>query len=351
MTFPLDIPAPVRRQLPPGTGVVLGISGGVDSAVTLALLAHLGCEVQCVTFKNICFAETDDQAPVTACCSLDAITEARRQAARFGVPHWVADIEAPFRTRVIRPFIAEYAAGRTPNPCLYCNSTLRFPELVRLARRQGCAFAATGHYARLEPLPGGGSRLLKGVDEAKDQSYFLHRVDRNLWPQVVFPLGWYTKRQVRRAAAELGLAVAGKPDSQEICFVPDDDRSGLFGDLATAGHPATVPGEIVAADGRVLGRHRGLVHYTVGQRRGLGIAADRCRRRFVRRGGIGVSPPLEPGRGLAGCRVAAGDPAHPAPAPRRRSGRLGPRWGPFGGDPGRAGRRGRPRPGHGAVRR
>ncbi len=275
MTFPLDIPAPVRRQLPPGTGVVLGISGGVDSAVTLALLAHLGCEVQCVTFKNICFAETDDQAPVTACCSLDAITEARRQAARFGVPHWVADIEAPFRTRVIRPFIAEYAAGRTPNPCLYCNSTLRFPELVRLARRQGCAFAATGHYARLEPLPGGGSRLLKGVDEAKDQSYFLHRVDRNLWPQVVFPLGWYTKRQVRRAAAELGLAVAGKPDSQEICFVPDDDRSGLFGDLATAGHPATVPGEIVAADGRVLGRHRGLVHYTVGQRRGLGIAADR----------------------------------------------------------------------------
>ncbi len=277
MTFPLEIPAPVRRLLPPGTGVVLGISGGVDSAVTLALLTELGCDVQCVTFKNICFAAAEQDAPATACCSLDAITEARRQAARFGASHWVANIEDPFRAQVIQPFIDEYAAGRTPNPCLVCNSRLRFPELVRLADRQGCAFAATGHYARLSPADGvgGGCRLLKGVDAAKDQSYFLHRVDRNLWPRVVFPLGWYTKHQVRAAAAALGLSVAGKPDSQEICFVPDDDRTVLFGDLAAAGDPATLPGEITDTAGRVLGRHRGLIHYTVGQRRGLGIAAER----------------------------------------------------------------------------
>ncbi len=273
MTFPLEIPAPVRDLLPPGTGVLLGVSGGVDSAVTLALLSALGCDVQCVTFKNICFGEAD--GPEKACCSLDAIEDARAQARRFGFPHWVANIEEPFRDLVITPFIAEYASGRTPNPCLDCNSALRFPELVRLARRQGCAFAATGHYARIGHRGPAGAVLMRGLDAAKDQSYFLHRVDPGLWPHVVFPLGWYTKEQVRAAARELGLSVARKPDSQEICFVPDDDRSGLFADLGAAGDRACVPGDIVDARGRVLGRHRGLIHYTVGQRRGLGVAAPR----------------------------------------------------------------------------
>ncbi|MBU2502815.1 tRNA 2-thiouridine(34) synthase MnmA [bacterium] len=272
MTFPLDIPGPVRRALPPGTGVLLGISGGVDSAVTLALLASLGCEVQCVTFKNVCFAEGDDP-PGTACCSLDAIEDARAQARTWGASHWVRNIEEPFTAGVIQPFLLEYAAGRTPNPCLQCNSDIRFPELVRLARRQGCSFAATGHYARIERSGDGPARLLRGLDPQKDQSYFLHRLDPGLLGGLVFPLGWYTKPQVRAAAAELGIAVAEKPDSVEICFVPDGDRTAVFADMTAAGEPATEPGDIVDAEGRVLGRHRGLIHYTVGQRKGLGIAA------------------------------------------------------------------------------
>lgn len=272
MTFPLDIPGPVRRALPPGTGVLLGISGGVDSAVTLALLASLGCEVQCVTFKNVCFAE-GDEPPGTACCSLDAIEDARAQARAWGASHWVRNIEEPFTAGVIGPFLQEYAAGRTPNPCLHCNSDVRFPELVRLAERQGCAAAATGHYARIERSGDGPARLLRGLDPQKDQSYFLHRLDPGLLGSLVFPLGWYTKAQVRAAAAELGIAVADKPDSVEICFVPDGDRTAVFAGLTAAGEPATVPGDIVDAEGRVLGRHRGLIHYTVGQRKGLGIAA------------------------------------------------------------------------------
>ena len=266
MTFPLDIGQDLRRRLAPGTGVLLGISGGVDSAVALAVLRELGCDVQCVTFKNFCYGG-DDRFTDRSCCSLDAIEAARRLAARFGAPHWVADVETAFRSAVIEPFVAEYRAGRTPNPCLHCNGTVRFPGLVRLADRQGCAFVATGHYAHVE-TDGGPARLCTGLDAAKDQSYFLHRIGADLWPRVVFPLGRHTKDQVRAAARALGLPVADKPDSQEICFVPEDDRSFLF-----QGGPGTGEGPIVDVDGRELGRHRGLVHYTVGQRRGLGVAA------------------------------------------------------------------------------
>lgn len=267
MTFPLDIPAPLAARLPAGTGVLLGLSGGVDSAVTLALLRALECDVQCVTFKNFCHGPDAEDLSETSCCSLEAIDEARRLARSHGAPHWVGNVEEPFRRAVIDPFIADYAAARTPNPCLDCNGTVRFPELVRLADRQGCAVAATGHYARVEAADDG-PRLLRGLDPVKDQSYFLHRVGRELLQRVVFPLGWFNKDQVRHAARELGLPVAAKRDSQEICFVPDGDRSFLF----PAGEGSN-PGDIVDAQGRVLGRHRGLVHYTVGQRRGLGIAA------------------------------------------------------------------------------
>ena len=269
MTFPLPVPEELRRILSPGTEVLLGISGGVDSAVALAFLVELGCSVQCVTFKNFCYSDAEIELTEKSCCSLDAIADARALAQRFGVPHWVHDLAEPFKLQVIDPFVAEYQTGRTPNPCLACNGDIRFPELIRLADRQGCALAATGHYARIQG-EGPDVRLLRGVDPTKDQSYFLSRVESDLLQRLVFPLGWWTKEQTRQAAVELGLSVAQKPDSQEICFVPDGDRSFLFPD-----GPATEPGDIVNREGRTLGRHRGLVHYTVGQRRGLGIAAER----------------------------------------------------------------------------
>ena len=270
MTFPLEIPDVLRRQLPPGTGVLLGISGGVDSAVTLALLKALECEVQCVTFKNFCYSEDQVELTEKSCCSLEAIDDARRLAFSFDAPHWVGNVEEPFQAQVIDPFITEFMKAETPNPCLACNSVVRFPELVRLADRQGCAFAATGHYARIGG-EGDAARLMRGLDDGKDQSYFLHRISPQLFPRLVFPLGWYVKPQVREAARQLGLNVAEKRDSQEICFVPDGDRGFLFADQTDA--PATRPGNIVDRQGKVLGRHRGLVHYTVGQRKGLGVAA------------------------------------------------------------------------------
>jgi len=271
LTFPLPIPDPLRRVLPPGTRILLGLSGGVDSAVTLAVLRALDCDVQCVTFKNFCYAD-DDAFTDKSCCSLDAIDEARRLALSFNAPHWVGDVEQPFRRSVIDPFVADYSQARTPNPCLDCNGAVRFPELVRLAERQGCAFAATGHYARIDGA-GEMARLLRGLDTEKDQSYFLHRIDRRLFGRLVFPLGWYVKPQVRRAAGELGIRVAEKRDSQEICFVPDGDRSFLFEQVTEGENRALAPGDIVDRSGAVLGRHRGLIYYTVGQRKGLGVAA------------------------------------------------------------------------------
>jgi tRNA-specific 2-thiouridylase len=239
----------------------------VDSAVTLALLRALECEVQCVTFKNFCYSD-EDAFTDKSCCSLEAIEDARRLARSYDAPHWVGDVEKPFRRQVIDPFIADYSRARTPNPCLDCNGVVRFPELVRLAERQGCRFAATGHYARLDS-----GRLLKGLDPGKDQSYFLHRIDRRLFDRLLFPLGWYVKQDVRAAAHALGIRAAEKRDSQEICFVPDGDRTFLFEQVPEASGGALVPGEIVNRAGEVLGRHRGLIHYTVGQRRGLGVAA------------------------------------------------------------------------------
>lgn len=267
MDFPLPISDDLRRALPPGTGVLLGISGGVDSAVTLALLRALGCDVQCVTFKNFCYSD-EESFTDKSCCSLEAIDDARRLARSFDAPHWVGDVEKPFRRDVIEPFVEDYSRARTPNPCLDCNGVVRFPELVRLADRQGCAFAATGHYARISE-----GHLRRGLDPEKDQSYFLHRIERDLFSRLVFPLGGYVKTDVREAARRLGIRAADKRDSQEICFVPDGDRSFLFEQVSDGSDLALVPGDIVNRSGEVLGQHRGLVHYTVGQRKGLGVAA------------------------------------------------------------------------------
>lgn len=273
MTTPLAIHEDLRRYLAPGTTVLLALSGGVDSALSLALLRALDCRVLAVTFKNFCYGEAEQTAAETgqdagrACCSLEAIDDARRLAQRFDAQHWVHDVTASFQAQVIDPFVTDYTAARTPNPCLACNSSVRFPELLRLADQQGCELVATGHYARIRRHEGGQVELLRGVDPQKDQSYFLSQVPRAVWPRVVFPLGWSTKDEVRTAARALGLPVADKPESQEICFVPGGDRSVLF-DAALAGRA----GPILDRQGRHLGEHRGLIHYTVGQRRGLGVA-------------------------------------------------------------------------------
>jgi len=265
--FPLPIPDALRDAVPHGSGVLLGVSGGVDSSVALAALSAMGCRVHAVTLKNFCTSEgAFGGESNTSCCSLDAIDAARRQAAAAGVEHWVANVEERFRDRVIDPFVDEYRAGRTPNPCVGCNTWVRFPELVRRADQLGLEFVATGHYARRLDGPDG-PRLLRGLDRGKDQAYFLHGLEPAHLARSVFPLGWWTKAQVREAAEALGLESARRPESQEICFVPNDDRSFLFDEADGR------PGDIVDRAGAVLGRHRGLVHYTVGQRRGLGVAA------------------------------------------------------------------------------
>ena len=307
MAFPLPIPAAVRRAVPPGTPVVLGVSGGVDSAVALAVLRELRADVQAVTLKNYCsqdgpFGGPDDRS----CCSLAAIARARRLAADCGVPHLVSDVAPAFRRRVIDPFLADYAAGCTPNPCVDCNRAVRFPRLLEIADRLGAeALVATGHYARVV-TEGGETALWRGVDAVKDQSYFLYALPPSLLRRTVFPLGWWTKAQVKRAARELGLAAADRPESQDVCFVPPAGREALFAPGAVR------PGPIVDLAGRVLGRHRGLVHYTVGQRRGLGLGGGP--RRYV----VALDPArnavvVGPRAALAVRRVVCRD-LRPAPA-------------------------------------
>ena len=269
MAFPLPIPAELRAAAPAGVGVLLAASGGVDSTLAMMMLRELGCDVHAVTFKNFCYADAglvEDGG--RSCCSVEAIEEARRLATSCGVEHRVTNVEEIFGRNVIEPFVRSYAAGLTPNPCVDCNASVRFPHLLRLADLMGCELVATGHYARVDH-GGRRPRLLRGVDREKDQSYFLHGIGREALARSVFPLGWYVKQQVRQAAAALDLPVAEKPESQEICFVPDDDRSFLFADADVE------PGDFVDAAGNVMGRHHGLPFYTIGQRRGLGIAAPR----------------------------------------------------------------------------
>jgi tRNA-specific 2-thiouridylase len=291
MDFPLPIPPAVRAAVTPGTGVLVACSGGVDSSMALALLSHLKCHVYAVTFKNFCYASSPASTR-RSCCSVEAIEDARRIALKFGARHWVMDVTARFQADVVDPFVQEYLSGRTPNPCLACNALVRFPELVRLADQLGLPLIATGHYARIT-LDGGSYRLRRALDAEKDQSYFLYRVPSELLPRILFPLGWSRKGEVKEAARALSLPIAEKPESQEICFVPEGDRSFLFAETSES-----EPGPIVDRQGRLLGRHRGLVHYTVGQRRGLGVAVgsplyvlalDLAENRLV----VGTEPELE----------------------------------------------------------
>ena len=246
--------------------VLVAMSGGVDSSVAAAVLCERGYRVVGVTMKTFCYAETE--GPSRACCGLEGIADARSVAARIGATHFVYDVEESFTRDVIDDFVSEYAAGRTPIPCVRCNSFTKFRDLVRRADLLGCRYLATGHYARVS-RDDGDARLLRAEDERKDQTYFLWGIPREVLDRLLLPIGELTKPEVRATARTLGLGTAEKPESYEICFVPDGDYAGVLADRLGAGHPALSPGSFVLADGTEVGRHPGYAHFTVGQRRGL----------------------------------------------------------------------------------
>ncbi|MEK0082465.1 tRNA 2-thiouridine(34) synthase MnmA [Benzoatithermus flavus] len=251
---------------PADSRIVVAMSGGVDSSVTAALLAEAGYEVVGITLQLY-----DHGAAVGrkgACCAGRDIHDARAVADRLGIPHYVLDFEARFKAAVIDDFAAAYAEGRTPIPCVRCNERVKFRDLLAVARDLGADALATGHYVRREEGPDG-PELHRAADPAKDQSYFLFATTREQLGFLRFPLGAFDKATTREHARRFGLSVAGKPDSQDICFVPAGHYSSVVARLQPG---ALEPGEIVHVDGRVLGRHAGTAHYTVGQRRGLGVA-------------------------------------------------------------------------------
>jgi tRNA-specific 2-thiouridylase len=249
--------------------VVVAMSGGVDSSVAAGLLAAAGHDV--VGLSMQLYDQRADPDTFGSCCSLDDLHDARRVARQIGIPHYLVNFEERFRETVVRNFVAEYAAGRTPIPCVHCNADLKFAELVGRASAFDADWVATGHYARSVFDAGRRRyRLLRGVDLDKDQSYFLFTLTQAQLARALFPVGHLTKRAVRAEAERLGLAVAAKPDSHEICFVADGDAGGFVGRSLPAGPRH---GEMVDEHGRVLGRHGGVHRFTVGQRKGLGLSS------------------------------------------------------------------------------
>ncbi|MCX7780564.1 MAG: tRNA 2-thiouridine(34) synthase MnmA [Negativicutes bacterium] len=254
--------------------VVVAMSGGVDSSLTAALLVHQGYDVIGVTMQIWdTEAAGNDDPDNRGCCSLSAVGDARRVADKLGIPYYVMNFRQMFQETVVDYFIREYAGGKTPNPCIACNRHVKFEGLLQRSLALGAQYVATGHYARIRYDAGRGRYLLlKGIDAAKDQSYALYHLNQQTLKHFLMPLGDYTKTETRQMAREYGLAVADKPDSQEICFVPNDDYKVFLEEKAPE---ALRPGNIVDTSGRVLGRHKGLPLYTVGQRKGLGLAAGR----------------------------------------------------------------------------
>jgi tRNA-specific 2-thiouridylase len=255
-------------ERPQGSRIVVAMSGGVDSSVTAALAARTGAEVIGVTLQLYDHGEAVKRSG--SCCAGQDIYDAREVAERLGIAHYVLDYESRFRSGVIDRFADEYARGRTPIPCALCNQGVKFTDLIAFAKELGADCLATGHYVR-RVVNGRRVELHKGADPKRDQSYFLYGTTAEQLDFLRFPLGGLPKSEVRRLALETGLKVASKPDSQDICFVPDGDYASLVKRLRPETEAA---GEIVDLDGRVLGEHEGVVHFTIGQRRGLEIGGS-----------------------------------------------------------------------------
>lgn len=249
--------------------VAVGMSGGVDSSVAAYLLKEQGFDVIGVTMQIWQDEEPLAMAENGGCCGLSAVDDARRVADRLDIPYYVLNFKREFKDKVIDYFIDEYIHARTPNPCIACNRYVKWEALLNRAVELGCDYIATGHYARVCRLDNGRFALQKSAAVRKDQTYALYNLTQEQLSRTLMPVGEYDKEQIRKMAEEIGLSVAGKPDSQEICFIPDNDYASY---IEKETGQTFLEGDFVDAGGKVLGRHKGIIHYTVGQRKGLGLS-------------------------------------------------------------------------------
>lgn len=252
-----------------GKRVVVGMSGGVDSSVAACLLQDAGYEVIGVTMQTGQDEETEVLEENGGCCGLSAVEDARRVAQKIKIPHYVMNFKREFKEHVIDYFVDAYVKGRTPNPCIACNRFVKWESLLRRSLELGADYIATGHYARIRHLENGRYALQSSVTCEKDQTYALYNLTQDQLAHTLMPVGDYTKDEIRQIAAQAGLPVAQKPDSQEICFVPDGDYAGFIDRSLPEPVP---PGDFVNTKGEKIGRHKGITHYTIGQRKGLGLS-------------------------------------------------------------------------------
>ncbi len=250
--------------------VVVGMSGGVDSSVAAWLLKEQGYEVVGVTMQIWQEEPEQELEENGGCCGLSAVEDARRVAAMLDIPHYVMNFRADFQKYVIDYFVEEYLIGHTPNPCIACNRYVKWESLLKRGMEIGADYIATGHYARVRKLPSGRYTLQKSATEAKDQTYALYNLTQRQLAHTLMPVGEYTKEEIRAIAGRIGLRTANKPDSQEICFIPDHNYARFIEREQKGAVPP--PGNFVTKDGKALGQHKGITHYTIGQRKGLGIA-------------------------------------------------------------------------------